>query len=86
MQKRFDATKLISGIKKDFSNTTQEDTIEQAVQLIHKTDNKSDEATKRTTLDIPKSLHKKIAQRALDKDLSLKEYFLQLVEKDLKMQ
>lgn len=92
MQKKLDASKLTLGTKKEISKepVTQasENNIETAIKKIHeKSPHLSDEAnkepTKRTTLDIPKTLHKKISRHVLDKELSLKDYFLALAIKDL---
>lgn len=39
--------------------------------------------TKRITLDIPKPLHKRIKNRVYDMEITMKQYFLELAEKDL---
>jgi len=93
MQKKLDASKLILGTKKEISKEpvtpTIENNIETVIKKIHEKSQPSDdvkEATKRTTLDIEKSLHKKISRHVLDKDLTLKDYFLELAKKDLNIQ
>jgi len=89
MSKKLDATKLTLGIKKQINkerdNNESLDQIDKVIQNFHDGHPKNlfHECTKRTTLDIPKALHKKIAQRALDKELYLKDYFLGLAKKDL---
>lgn len=40
--------------------------------------------TKRVTLDIPVSLHKKIKMHVFELETTMKKYFLELAEKDLK--
>ncbi|PCJ31804.1 MAG: hypothetical protein COA99_16890 [Moraxellaceae bacterium] len=42
------------------------------------------EPTKRVTLDIPVSLHKRIKMNVFDMETTMKKYFLELAEKDLK--
>ncbi|MFK8004923.1 MAG: hypothetical protein AB8H03_01070 [Saprospiraceae bacterium] len=42
------------------------------------------EPTKRVTLDIPVSLHKKIKMHVFELETTMKKYFLELAEKDLK--
>ncbi len=41
------------------------------------------EPTKRVTLDIPVSLHKRIKMHVFDLETTMKKYFLELAEKDL---
>ena len=91
MVKKFDTNKLTLGVKRELRKENidliSEKKIDSAVEQIHTgtlVAKEKTEATKRTTLDIPKSLHKQICQRALDKDLSLKDYFLDLVKAELK--
>ncbi len=43
------------------------------------------EPTKRVTLDIPVSLHKKIKMHVFELETTMKRYFLELAEKDLKV-
>ena len=43
------------------------------------------EPTKRVTLDIPVSLHKQIKMHVFELETTMKKYFLELAEKDLKM-
>jgi hypothetical protein len=91
MQKKLDASKLTLGTKKEISKDqkqSDENNIETVVKKIHEnslhpSDDALKEPTKRTTLDIPKPLHKIISRHALDKDLTLKDYFLELAKKDL---
>ena len=89
--KKFDPDKLLLGTKKTVIKTVadekkKENSIETLIKSIH-AENKQGlppEETKRTTSDIPKSLHKRINQRILDKDIpSMKEYFLNLAILDL---
>ena len=42
------------------------------------------EPTKRVTLDIPVSLHKQIKMHVFELETTMKKYFLELAEKDLK--
>ena len=88
MSKKLDASKLTLNIKKDFSKpeeTKPVSKIDEIVKSIHQPANEKEknEATKRTTVDVPVSLHKRIAHHVLDKDLTIKEYFLNLAKKDL---
>lgn len=91
MVKKLDPNKLTLGLKKELrkenTDSISENKINLAIEQIHTSgivSKEKTEPTKRTTLDIPKSLHKQICQRALDKDLSLKDYFLDLVKAELK--
>lgn len=67
------------------------DKIEKDVELIHN-DSKTKEFTQtakkekivKTTVLIPKSLHKKLKQRALNLETSISQYFNELLIKDLK--
>ena len=86
MSKKINPEKLTLGIKKDFrkDKPSGSSNIENIVQQIHS--NKAqgrEEETKRTTMDIPKGLHKTISRHALDKDLTIKDYFLGLAKKDI---
>jgi len=88
---KIDPDKLLLGSKKAILKTVanekkKENSIETLISNIHAGDKKGIvvEETKRTTIDIPKSLHKRINQRILDKDIpSMKEYFLNLAILDL---
>lgn len=88
MSKKINPEKLTLGIRKDFRKDTPKaiNEIETLIKKIHAVSQSSEEETKRTTLDIPKALHKRISRRALDKDLTLKDYFLELAELDLSAQ
>lgn len=58
---------------------------DQAVEQIHQqqpTPEKK-ERTRRVTLDIPDSLHRRIKQHVFERGMSLKEYFLRLASTDL---
>ena len=89
--KKIDANKLLLGAKKTVLKAVadekkKENSIETFINTIHSEHTKRMDAeeTKRTTIDIPKSLHKRINQRILDKDIpSMKEYFLNLALLDL---
>ena len=89
--KKIDANKLLLGAKKTVlkavaDENKKENSIETLISNIHEGNKKGTavEETKRTTIDIPKSLHKRINQRILDKDIpSMKEYFLNLALLDL---
>lgn len=91
MSKKLDPNKLTFGIKKEFRKDEKLSTITDIESVIEKIHYKpadeekklQEEITKRTTLDIEKTLHKRICQRALDKDLTLKDYFLNLAINDL---
>ena len=85
MSKKINPEKLTLGIKKEFrKDSPRASNIDSLVQKIHSNAGQGiEEETKRTTLDIPKSLHKTISRHALDKDLSLKDYFLGLAMKDI---
>jgi uncharacterized protein YdeI (YjbR/CyaY-like superfamily) len=91
MKKKFDADKLLLGSKKAVLKSVAGEnnkgkSIETFISNIHAESKQGlpPEETKRTTIDIPKSLHKRISQRILDKDIpSMKEYFLNLAILDL---
>ena len=61
--------------------------VEENIQKIHGTPEKKavreKEATRRVTLDIPISLHKKIMLRIVDQDLLIKDYFINLAKADI---
>ena len=85
MSKVINPEKLTLGVKKEFrkyASKTGND-IETLVQKIHAVPVAKGEETRRFTLDIPKDLHKKISRHALDKDLTLRAYFIELAKKDL---
>ncbi len=46
-------------------------------------DNNNGDEIKRITLDIPRHLHKAVKDRAYDLRISMKQYFLELAQKDL---
>lgn len=91
MKAKLDASKLTLGLKKEINKENSPrsltNEIETAVSEVHHLSQSREkietELTKRTTLDIPKSLHKKFVLRALDKELSLKDYFIGLGKQDL---
>jgi uncharacterized protein YdeI (YjbR/CyaY-like superfamily) len=86
MSKKLNPDKLTLGIRKDVrkEKPPANDDMDKLVKKIHAAvPSGTEEATKRTTLDIPKDLHKKISMRALIKDLTLKDYFLELAKSDL---
>lgn len=86
--KKLDTSKLTLGTKKDVVKN-QTINIESAIDQIHSSEINNKpvaEATKRTTLDIPESLHKKIKRKLIDKDQTIKDYFLELASKDLGLQ
>lgn len=63
--------------------TNKSDSMEKAVKSIHQTQ-KSSERNKRVTIDLPISLYKKIHGKTIEEEITLKDYFLTLAEKDLK--
>lgn len=94
---KLDPTKLTLPGKKTIAKPDafkQADTVETAVRQIHEAPGKGvgedkpkeKEQTKRTTLDIPETLHKQIKRRLVDDGLTIKDYFLQLAKKDLGLQ
>ena len=85
MSKKINPEKLTLGIKREFRKETPNasNEIETLVQKIHAVPEVRQEETRRFTLDIPKDLHKKISRQALDKDLTLRAYFIELAKKDL---
>lgn len=83
--KKLDSSKLL-GPKIDIVKESRNGNIESAIKQIHET-KQVEEKTTRSTLDIPVSLHKKIKQQMLNKDIkTLKDYFLDLAKKDLGLQ
>lgn len=92
--KKIDPNKLTLGLKKGVIKEVIDNpgNIETAIQQIHDvptSDKKketalaSEEPTRRTTIDIPESMHKQIKRRLVDKDTTMKGYVLELVKKDL---
>ena len=97
--KKFDTEKLTLGLKrgiiKEGNPNPVDEVIEKAIEEIHEIQiqkpladekKKEIEPTKRTTIDIPVSLHKSISKHLVDKDQTMKDYFLELATKDLNMQ
>jgi hypothetical protein len=97
--KKFDTDKLTLGLKKELVKEVNPKpalaSIEKAIEEIHPAavqkppadeKKKEWEPTKRTTVDIPVSLHKTISKHLVDKDQTLRDYFLELAKKDLNMQ
>ncbi|MEO1517205.1 MAG: hypothetical protein AAFV95_19425 [Bacteroidota bacterium] len=94
MAKKIDLSKLELGPKKSIKKPSPPD-VEDAVRKIHASESiptastaapesTAPERTRRVTLDIPVSLHKKIKVRVFDMDTSMKKYFLELAQLDLK--
>ena len=87
-------------IKKEALEKTVHNHVDAAVEQIHnpKPDSNVEkleteqskqvvqESTKRTTVDIPEGLHKQIKRRLIDKELTIKDYILDLVKKDMGLQ
>ena len=85
--KKLDTSKLTLGTKKEVLKNEYVN-IEPAINQIHNpvADKPVPEITRRTTVDIPESLHKKIKKKLVDKDQTIKDYFLELAAKDLGLQ
>lgn len=85
--KKSDTSKLTLGTKKEVLKNESAN-IEPAISQIHNpvSEKPVAESTKRTTVDIPESLHKKIKKKLVDKDQTIKDYFLELAAKDLGLQ
>lgn len=90
--KKIDPNKLTLGLKKGIIKEVIDNpnNIETAIQQIHEApanDKKKEmaleEPTRRTTIDIPESIHKQIKRNLVDKDTTMKDYVLDLVKKDL---
>jgi hypothetical protein len=94
--KKFSPDVLTLGLKrelvKDVNPKPAVSLIERAVEEIHERQGikapadekkKEMEPIKRTTVDIPVSLHKLICKHLVDKDQTLRDYFLELARKDL---
>jgi hypothetical protein len=97
--KKFDADKLTLGLKREIVKEVKAQPVtqllERAVGEIHEgatqkpvanEKKKETEPTKRTTVDIPVSLHKLISKHLVDKEQTLRDYFLELARKDLHIQ
>ena len=82
-KKELDLQKLDLGNKKGIRrhNLTQ-DSMETAVNSIH-SPVKSQERTKRVTIDLPVSLYKRIRNKTIEEEITLKDYFMSLSEEDL---
>jgi hypothetical protein len=96
-KKPLDPDKLTLGTKKPIVKnepSKQPELLESAIKQIHEkqegrveTAKQADhEPTTRTTLDIPRSLHKEIKRKLIDKGVTIKDYFLDLAKKDLGLQ
>ena len=90
--KKIDPNKLTLGLKKGIikEGIDNPNNIETAIQQIHEapTNDKEkemalEEPTRRTTIDIPESIHKQIKRNLVEKDTTMKDYVLDLVKKDL---
>jgi hypothetical protein len=89
--KKLDPNKLTLGTKREVVKENKPDlSIESAVKQIHEPvfqQVEVKEETIRTTLDLPKSWHKKILMRAkVERGLTIKDYLLDLIKKDLEKQ
>ena len=82
-EKGYSVDNLTLNAKKEVVKNNPVD-VEKAIQQIHESKPVQQEGTKRTTLDIPISLHKKIKMKLIDKGQTIRNYFLELVEKDMK--
>ena len=82
-KKELNLQKLDLGMKKEVrkSNIPQ-GSVETAVKSIHKSSN-SQERVKRVTIDFPVSLYKMIRSKTVEEEITLKDYFIGLSEKDL---
>ena len=87
MTKKLDPNKLFISNRKEFKkpeNDSSMNNIESIVEKIHKpADEKEKTGTKRTTIDLPKPIHKAINLHLLENDLTMKDYFIGLAKKDL---
>jgi len=66
-------------IKKALPDTKKVETV---VKKVHKESGE----TIRTTLDLPKHIHKALKVATAQKEMTLKDYLVSLVKKDLKLQ
>ena len=88
MSKKLDPNKLTLNLKKEFrkpDETAQINSIDSIVQNIHKPADEKEktEEIKRSTIEMPKSLYKRMAKHLVEKDMTFKDYFAHLVERDL---
>lgn len=81
-KKDLDFGKLDLGQKKPIKHIlTPSEKTETAVKSIHKP--KPQERIKRITIDFPISTYKQIRAKTVEDEMTLKEYFIGLVEQDL---
>ena len=89
MAKKIDLSKIDLSPRKPLKKKAQPN-VDEAVRQIHTEEvapvKPKREVTKRVTLDIPLSLHRAIKRRVFDSDKTMKEYFLELAQLDLKNQ
>ena len=82
-KKELDLQKLDLGNKKVVKRDTfTQDSMETAVKSIH-SPTKSKERSKRVTIDLPVSLYKRIRNKTVEEEITLKDYFTSLSEKDM---
>ncbi|MEM7371774.1 MAG: hypothetical protein AAF587_24375 [Bacteroidota bacterium] len=82
-KKELDLQKLDLGNKKVVKkDSLTQDSMETAVKSIHSPAN-SKERSKRVTIDLPVSLYKRIRNKTIEEEITLKDYFMSLSEKDL---
>ncbi|MEO0898682.1 MAG: hypothetical protein AAFY71_19875 [Bacteroidota bacterium] len=82
-KKDLDFGKLDLSQKKPIKRTpTPSEKTEAAVKSIHKP--KPKERLKRITIDFPISTYKQIRAKTIEEEMTLKEYFIGLVERDLR--
>lgn len=81
-KKDLDFGKLDLSPKKPIKRTsTPSEKTETAVKSIHQP--KPQERIKRITIDFPISTYKQIRAKTIEEEMTLKEYFIGLVERDL---
>jgi predicted HicB family RNase H-like nuclease len=68
-------------IKKPITSTEE---AEKVIKKVHSP--KKEEETIRTTLDLPKYIHKAIKLKAAEEEISLKDYIINLVKVDLNLE
>ena len=82
-KKELDLQKLDLGNKKVVKrDSLTQDSLETAVKSIHNPA-ASKERTKRVTIDLPVSLYKRIRNKTIEEEITLKDYFMNLSEQDL---
>jgi len=71
-------------LKKTIDNTTEEKAVEVVKKVVQSTE-KEDNKLIRTTMDLPRYIHKAVKMKSAADEVSLKDYIVSLIKKDLNL-